>query len=88
MPYFRGKGSETVGPVVQCLRKIGDRYEKTPAQVALRWLIEQGNVIPIPGAKNKRQAVTNAEALKFSLSTDEIEQLSQATNIPFTGTRG
>lgn len=80
MPYFRGKGSEVVGPVVQCLREIGDRYEKTPAQVALRWLMEQDIVIPIPGAKNMRQAVANIEALKFCLSAEEVEQLSRATS--------
>jgi aryl-alcohol dehydrogenase-like predicted oxidoreductase len=80
MPYFRGKGSEAVGPVVQCLREIGDRYEKTPAQVALRWLMEQGNVIPIPGAKNARQAVANTEALTFCLSAEEVERLTHATS--------
>jgi aryl-alcohol dehydrogenase-like predicted oxidoreductase len=79
MPNFRGKGLETVEPVVEILRKIGDRYGKTPAQVALRWLIEQGNVIPIPGAKNAQQAASNAGALTFCLSTEEREQLAQAT---------
>lgn len=79
MPYFRGKGSEAVDPLVERLREIGGRYGKTPAQVALRWLIEQGNVIPIPGAKNARQAAANAEALTFSLSAEEVESLTQAT---------
>lgn len=79
MPYFSGKGSEAVGPVIQCLREIGERYGKSPAQVALRWLMEQDQVIPIPGAKNARQAAANAEALTFFLSADEVEQLAQAT---------
>lgn len=80
MPYFRGQGSEAVGPVVQCLREIGALYEKTPAQVALRWLMEQENVIPIPGAKNASQVVANAEALTFCLSTEEVERLTHATS--------
>jgi aryl-alcohol dehydrogenase-like predicted oxidoreductase len=79
MPFFRGKGLETVEPVVQLLREIGDHYGKTPAQVGLRWLIEKANVIPIPGAKNAHQAASNAEALQFFLTQEEIEQLSQAT---------
>ena len=49
MGYFRGKGSAAVGPVVALLREIGGRYEKSPAQVALRWLIENEQVLPIPG---------------------------------------
>jgi aryl-alcohol dehydrogenase-like predicted oxidoreductase len=78
MPFFRGKGLATVELVVQLLREIGDRYGKTPAQVALRWLIEKGNVIPIPGAKNAQQAASNAQALTFCLSHEEMENLDQA----------
>jgi aryl-alcohol dehydrogenase-like predicted oxidoreductase len=77
--HFRGSGRKAVAPVIALLREIGDRHERTPAQVALRWLIEQGDVIPIPGAKNGRQATANASALTFQLSSDEVEALSQAT---------
>jgi aryl-alcohol dehydrogenase-like predicted oxidoreductase len=76
---FRGKGIEAVQPVVALLRQIGDRYAKSPAQVALRWLIENETVLPIPGAKNGKQAAANAEALSFSLTPAEVEALSQAT---------
>ena len=61
------------------LREIGERHSRTPAQVALRWLIEQESVLPIPGAKNGRQAASNAEALSFSLVGAEIEALDEAT---------
>jgi diketogulonate reductase-like aldo/keto reductase len=47
--------------------------------VALRWLIENEHVLPIPGAKNGRQAAENAGALSFCLEPAEIERLSQAT---------
>jgi aryl-alcohol dehydrogenase-like predicted oxidoreductase len=79
MGYFRGKGLESIAPVVALLREIGQRYAKSPAQVALRWLIENENVLPIPGAKNGRQAADNAGALSFSLTPAEIEALNQAT---------
>jgi aryl-alcohol dehydrogenase-like predicted oxidoreductase len=79
MPNFRGRGLEAVQPVVALLREIGGRYGKTPGQVALRWLIENPSVLPIPGAKNGQQAASNAEALTFSLTPDEVEALSQAT---------
>ncbi len=71
--HFRGSGREAAAPVIALLREISNRHDKTPAQVALRWLIEQGDVIPIPGAKNGRQAAANAEALSFALTADEIE---------------
>jgi aryl-alcohol dehydrogenase-like predicted oxidoreductase len=79
MRSFRGSGREATAPVIGLLREIGARHDRTPAQVALRWLIEQGDVIPIPGAKNGRQAAANAEALTFRLPPDDIEALSQAT---------
>jgi diketogulonate reductase-like aldo/keto reductase len=47
--------------------------------VALRWLIENPLVLPIPGAKNGAQAAANADALSFSLTVDEVGALSQAS---------
>jgi aryl-alcohol dehydrogenase-like predicted oxidoreductase len=77
--HFRGSGRTAAAPVIALQREIGARHERTPAQVALRWLIEQGGVIPIPGAKDGRQAAANAQALSFSLGRDEIEELDRAT---------
>jgi diketogulonate reductase-like aldo/keto reductase len=74
-----GDGLKRAQPVVALLREIGEGHAKTPAQVALRWLIERKGVLPIPGAKNGRQAAGNAEALSFSLVAAEIEALDQAT---------
>ena len=79
MGYFRGKGLEAVAPVVALLREIGEQYSKNPAQVALRWLIENESVLPIPGAKNGKQAADNAGTLSFRLTPAEIEALDQAT---------
>ena len=77
--YFRGDRLAKAQPVVALLRQIGERYSRSPGQVALRWLIEQEGVLPIPGAKNGRQAASNAEAVSFSLTAAEIEALDRAT---------
>ena len=79
MPYFRGKNLEAVASVVALLREIGERHSKSPAQAALRWLIENEGVLPIPGAKSGKQAADNAGVLTFSLTPAEIETLAQAT---------
>jgi aryl-alcohol dehydrogenase-like predicted oxidoreductase len=76
---FRKSDLDLVRPVVALLRQIGERYGKTPGQVALRWLVEQEGVVPIPGAKTADQAVHNAGALSFSLTPAEIAELDQAT---------
>jgi aryl-alcohol dehydrogenase-like predicted oxidoreductase len=79
LPSFRRNGLAALEPVVQLLREIGERYGKSPAQVALRWLIEHEQVLPIPGAKNGKQAADNAGALSFSLTPAEVDALDQAT---------
>ena len=55
-PTFRRAGLDALRPVVGLLREIGEAYGKSPGQVALRWLLEQEGVVPIPGAKNGEQA--------------------------------
>jgi aryl-alcohol dehydrogenase-like predicted oxidoreductase len=79
LPNFSRKGMDALQPVLQLLRQIGGKYCKTPSQVALRWLMENPLVLPIPGAKNEKQATENAAALSFALTPDEVEMLSQAT---------
>jgi aryl-alcohol dehydrogenase-like predicted oxidoreductase len=79
MPNFRGKGKQAVAPVVALLKEIGQPYEQDATQVALRWLLQQDGVLPIPGAKNAAQAAGNARALTFTLSADEVQALDSAT---------
>lgn len=79
MPNFHGKGKQAVAPVVALLKEIGQRHEQDATQVAIRWLIEQDGVLPIPGAKNAAQAAVNARALIFTLSPDEVQALDSTT---------
>lgn len=79
LPQYSRKALDEMQPVIKLLREIGERYSKTPSQVALRWLIENPIVLPIPGAKNGKQAMDNGQALSFSLTAEEVEMLSQAT---------
>ena len=79
LPQYNRKTLEAIQPVIKLLREIGGRYSKSPNQVALRWLMENPIVLPIPGAKNGKQAEENAGALSFSLTAQEMDMLSQST---------
>jgi aryl-alcohol dehydrogenase-like predicted oxidoreductase len=79
LPQYNRRTLDAIQPVIAILRTIGEKYSKTPSQVALRWLIENPIVLPIPGAKNGKQAMENAGALSFSLAPGEVERLNQAT---------
>ncbi|CAD6263129.1 unnamed protein product [Miscanthus lutarioriparius] len=62
-------------PLMNRIKEIGASYGKSPTQVSLNWLTCQGNVVPIPGAKNASQAKEFAGALGWSLTGDEVEEL-------------
>jgi aryl-alcohol dehydrogenase-like predicted oxidoreductase len=62
--------------VLPVLHELGARHDKTPAQVALNWLLCKG-AVPIPGAKSNKQARENAGALGWRLGPDEIERLDR-----------
>ncbi|MBG1270781.1 aldo/keto reductase [Nostoc sp. WHI] len=76
---FKKEGLQKIAPVISLLRNFGEKYDRTPAQVALNWLIAQGNVIPIAGVKNAEQVRQNAGALGWRLSDDEIGELEQVS---------
>lgn len=64
-------------PLLKAMREVGEAHGgKSLAQVALNWLICKGTV-PIPGAKNARQAQENAGALGWRLTDDEVAQLDE-----------
>jgi aryl-alcohol dehydrogenase-like predicted oxidoreductase len=66
---------EQVDAIVAELRRIGEAHGgRTPSQVALAWLISKG-AVPIPGAKNRTQAVENAGSLGWQMSADEVARL-------------
>lgn len=78
-PRFSKEGLQKYAPVISLLRQLGQKHDRTPAQVALNWLIAPGNVVAIAGAKTAAQVKQNAGALGWKLSDDEIAQLEQVT---------
>jgi aryl-alcohol dehydrogenase-like predicted oxidoreductase len=78
-PRFSKENLQKIEPVISTLRRIAENHGRTPVQVALNWLICQGNVIPIAGAKTAEQVVQNAGALGWRLSNDEVAELDEIT---------
>jgi aryl-alcohol dehydrogenase-like predicted oxidoreductase len=74
---FSNHPMEVVDGVVAELRRIGDKYGgKLPSQVALNWVMAKG-AVPIPGAKNAKQAEENAGALGWSMDGDDLARLDR-----------
>lgn len=69
-----------VQPLIGLLREIGQAHgEKTPAQVAINWVICKG-ALPIPGARSEHQAQEILGALGWKLTQDEVVALEQAAD--------
>ncbi len=75
-PKFSASGLSKIEPLISHLKQLGEKYQKTPVQVSLNWLIAQKNVVPIPGVKNPRQAEENVGAMGWHLSEEDFQQLS------------
>jgi aryl-alcohol dehydrogenase-like predicted oxidoreductase len=72
LPLFRTASRRKMEPLLQTLESIARAHGKTSGQVALNWLLAKDEcIIPIPGAKNMRQASDNAGALGWRLTPDE-----------------
>jgi aryl-alcohol dehydrogenase-like predicted oxidoreductase len=65
--------------LVMAMDEIGAKYNATPGQVALNWVIhsQSETIVTIPGATKVRQAEESSGAMKFRLSDDEIARLDE-----------
>mgnify|MGYP001772642352 CR=1 FL=1 len=84
---FHPENMAKIDPLINLLRELSKKYNRTPTQIALRWLIQYSPVvIPIPGAKNPEQVEDNAGAGEFVLSFDDflaIDRLSRDIRISY-----
>lgn len=55
--------------------KLGEKYKKSPAQIILRWHIQDGNIV-IPGSKNPDHIRDNFDLFDFALTEDEMAEIS------------
>jgi aryl-alcohol dehydrogenase-like predicted oxidoreductase len=77
LPRFQGHNRERNLEAVERLRTLADELSATPAQVALAWLLHQGDdVVPIPGTKRVRYLEENAAAANLKLSGDRLAAMN------------
>jgi 2,5-diketo-D-gluconate reductase B len=66
------RGAVTKDKIIQ---EIAKKHGKTPGQVTLRWLIQQGNVAAIPKAASEKHLKENLEIFDFKLADDEMKRI-------------
>lgn len=59
------------------LGSIGEKYDKHPAQIALRWLVQQPNVLTVPKATSREHLAANIDIFDFELTDEEMDRVRQ-----------
>ncbi|MFI5255160.1 MAG: aldo/keto reductase [Candidatus Limnocylindrales bacterium] len=77
---FQPRTMALAAPLLETLRSVAAAHAATPAQVALAWLIAQGPVVAIPGARTVAQLEENVAAADLELDPAELEQLTAASS--------
>jgi aryl-alcohol dehydrogenase-like predicted oxidoreductase len=77
-PRFQGENFQRNLDLVQRVEEIARRKKCTPAQLALAWLLAQGeDVVPIPGTKQRRYLEENLRALEIELTPSDLEEIEE-----------
>src|SRR3954452_10538213 len=72
-PRFQPEAMDANAALVETVKAVAARLDATPAQVALAWLLAQGeHVVPIPGTKKRSRLEENAAAASVVLSADDL----------------
>jgi aryl-alcohol dehydrogenase-like predicted oxidoreductase len=85
-PRFTGENFQRNLRIVDEVKTVAAQIRATPAQVALAWLLAQGNdIAPIPGTKRVARVEENTAADHLQLSNEQLQRLNDLT--PAAGER-
>jgi len=84
-PRFQGENFAANFAIVDAVKALADTKGVTPAQLALAWVLAQGDdIVPIPGTRKVSRLEENLAALDIALSDTEIAALNSAAPIGVT----
>jgi aryl-alcohol dehydrogenase-like predicted oxidoreductase len=86
-PRFQGENFQRNLDLVTRIEELAADKAVTPAQLALAWVLAQGeDIVPIPGTRRRSRLEENIAALEVELSADELREIADALPEP-AGTR-
>jgi aryl-alcohol dehydrogenase-like predicted oxidoreductase len=78
-PRFQGENFSRNLGVVEAVQTMAREKKCTPSQLALAWVLAQGeDIVPIPGTKRRRYIEENAKATEVVLSPEELRRIDRA----------
>ena len=80
-PRFQGENFQKNLDLVRRVEAIAKEKKCTPGQLALAWLLAQGeDIIPIPGTKRRKYLEENAGALEVKLSAEDLRRIAEVAS--------
>jgi len=77
-PRFQGENFEKNLELVEQVREIAEEKGVMPGQLALAWLLHQGDdIVPIPGTKRRKYLEENAAAAKVTLTEEDLRRIDE-----------
>jgi len=88
-PRFQGENFQRNLDLVERVSEIAREKRCTPAQLALAWVLAQGNdIVPIPGTKRRKYLQENVGALDVDLTSEDLARIDEvAPKDAFAGSR-
>jgi aryl-alcohol dehydrogenase-like predicted oxidoreductase len=81
IPRFQPEAMEKNQALVDLLRRVADEKGKTPAQIALAWLLAQRpTIVPIPGTTKLHRLEENIGAAEIGLTQDDLQAIADAAS--------
>src|SRR5213082_26913 len=78
-PRFQGENFQRNLDLVERVNEIASEKGVTPGQLAIAWLLHQGeDIVPIPGTKRRKYLEENVAAAEVSLSDEELSRIDEA----------
>lgn len=78
-PRFKEENIDNNVSVIQPLKNIADEKGASPSQIAIAWLLHQGDdIVPIPGTKRRTHLAENMAAVDIELSADDVARIGAA----------
>jgi aryl-alcohol dehydrogenase-like predicted oxidoreductase len=75
-PRFHGQAFDQNMKLVDAIAAMAQKHQVTTSQIALAWLLSQGNdIFPIPGTKRIQYLDENFNAIQVQLTQDDLQQL-------------
>jgi len=78
IPRFQDANAAANAGLLEAVAAVAARHQATPAQVALAWILAQGqDLVPIPGTRRRTTLDQNLDALDLRLAAADLAELDQ-----------